>query len=83
MHSFPPVPMTGHDQDEAQGTMMLHHECINLSHPPPRVPNDQDARSKNIHTSTNNTERPATPPPVDNVLPPSATTTTRPHEWTR
>jgi len=70
MHCFPPVPMTGHDQDEAQEIMMLHHERSNLSHPPPRAPKDQDARNKNTQTPTSNTERPATPPPVDNALPP-------------
>jgi len=35
MHRFPPILMTGHDQDEVQGTMMLHHERSNLSPPPP------------------------------------------------
>jgi hypothetical protein len=69
MHRFPPVLMTGHGQDEAQGTMILHHERNNLSPPPPHVPNDQDAQNKSIQTPTNNTERPATPPPVDNALP--------------
>ena len=62
MHRFPPVPTTGHGQDEALGTMMLHHERINLSPPPPHVPND-------LQTLTNNTECPATPPPVNNALP--------------
>jgi len=53
MHRFPP---TGHDQDKAQGTTMLHRERSNLSHPPPHVPNDQDARNKSNQTPTNNTE---------------------------
>jgi hypothetical protein len=70
MHRFPPVLMTGHGQDEAQGTMILHHERNNLSPPPPHVPNDQDAQNKSIQTPTNNTERPATPPPRRQRPPP-------------
>ena len=41
---------------------MLHHKRNSLSPPPPHVPN-------NLQTLTNNTERPATPPPVNNALP--------------
>ena len=70
MHCFPPILTAGHGQDKAQGTMMLHHQRNNLSHPPPHVPNDQDAQNKSIQTPTNNTERPATPPPRRQHPPP-------------